>query len=257
MKKKKLIICVQCHNFQRRFAWMLSSIREASYHNEVMVDVACTPDNGDPTAVELSEFFVDEKYGLEIDHIFCKKEALQYRGYTRNAHLKLSGNRAEWMLFADCDMVYHPSFFANLFDELDKNHKDAPYILTAGRMSNPIDQANKLVNDSYDPKSYFQMNAFKRANELDLIRRSNVGAGFFQLINLEHCPHDGYYVENTRDYGWYEGKKMAKAKSDMQFRRRISKINPKVKLPKWFSENQIHLNHERDNQHGTHLEEQR
>ena len=82
----------------------------------------------------------------------------------------------------------------------------------------------------------------------------NCGAGYFQIINVETCPHDGYYV--TRDEckdGLWEGGIQC-AKSDVQFRRRINKKVPMHKLPEEFRKMQIHMNHERDNEVGYHLE---
>jgi hypothetical protein len=79
----------------------------------------------------------------------------------------------------------------------------------------------------------------------------NIGAGFCQIISVPVMreQHGGVYVppEENLDYSW---DRFSKCKSDAQFRRKVGKR--KVDLP-WF----VHLQHERDNEHGEHIELQR
>jgi len=99
--------------------------------------------------------------------------------------------------------------------------------------------------------------AFFKADKLQKRSMRNCGAGFCQIINVDHSPHEGYYVGiENRDWDWIM--RGSNPKSDMQFRRRISeKAGPRRGLPGWFSENAIHLNHDRDPEAGKHLENQR
>jgi hypothetical protein len=154
-------------------------------------------------------------------------------------------------------MVYHPEFF-NRLDEyingVDERHLDSMFI--SGRRSQPnntIANSNTVV--SQEDYSKLIPHPWKRADaRLPRKMRSCVGAGYFQLINMDKCNHESYYVdmEANRDFSWLD--KYAKANSDRQFRRRIGSCH---KLPRWFWRAQIHLNHYRDNQFGKHLEEQR
>jgi glycosyltransferase involved in cell wall biosynthesis len=236
---------------------MLSSLANQINPPPITVDVSCVAGNGTPTTKQICDMYKDK---LEIQVTEYPLETLQYRGLTRNRALRSCGT--EWLLFADCDMVYHPEFFSVLMEYLDTvNDMHLGSMFIAGRRSNPIEMANDLVKaeDYSAPIPHPWKRAHKRLKD-KFMMRSSVGAGFFQLINIDHCDHQNYYVdaETNRDYGWIEGHGYAKANSDRQFRRRIGACH---KLPKWYSKAQIHLNHNRDNGNGLrtpeHLEEQR
>ena len=247
-------IAVQCENFENRLCWMLSSVDQQTDPSIPITFAIAHRTNKTEIYVRIKEIFSKSRFDIVLTG--HDKLSLQYRGLSRN--VQLGACQTEWLLFADCDMVYDPRYFEFLMEELKKKEyadkKDS--MMIAGRYSNPVEETNVLVDSFSYPQQISA--AWDRVNVLEKIRRSNVGAGYFQLINMKHCPHDGYYVDPTRcrDRAWY-GKDggstgMAKARSDMQFRRRIGK---KTKLPQWFSQHQIHLNHLRDNQEGFHLEQ--
>lgn len=265
----KITIAVQCHNFQHRLSWMLASLREQIGNDLLSVMIAYTKNNGDPTTETVIDLY---KRHLDIipmpyDDVISR---FQYRGYVRNDQLQAC--RTPWLLYADTDMVYSTSYFLYLLQHIRENNLDTfNGFISAGRMSMEKDDGNKLVQDNYKPTlGYTRLMTFPFAHivtpsgkPVDLIERRNVGAGYFQLINVNHCPHEGYYVPEGRsnDSCWVhpDGKdtKGQKAKSDMQFRRRIVKQTQHYKLPIEFTWNQIHLNHDRDNEVGKHLEIQR
>ena len=263
MSKPSITIAIQCHNFQRRLCWMLSSIYEQNKADEydIVVDVAYLKGNGEPTTEEVIEYF-DPLFMLwqrpRIKQTAYENiDKFQYRGITRTHQLQKC--ETDWMLFADTDMVYHPEYFSRLFKHLETEEDKSP-IFTAGRYSNTKEITNDLVNNYTCPEynvgyPVFIDRAWNLCDEkLDKIKRGNVGAGYFQLVHMRECPHGRVYVRanKCKDHGWVNT--WQKARSDQQFRRRIGK---KKKLPKWFSRNQIHLNHNRDNETKTHLEEQR
>ena len=238
-----LTIAVQCHHFEHRLNWMISSL--AGQHG-VCLDVACVKNGATVDAMRY------HYYGRECDGrvtTFEDMSALQYRGLTRNA--QVAGCTTPYMLFADCDMVYHPEYFARLRQHaFDMGASD---MLIAGRISQPNDQrrfTNRLVRAN-GPYPCVVDEPSGKASQLPPKRRGNVGAGYFQLVRTVDC--DGYYVDaaKNRDHGWTDT--YSKCKSDQQFRKRFTR----VKLPRWFSDNEWHLNHVRDNELGKHTEEQR
>jgi hypothetical protein len=249
-----ITVAVQCHNFQKRFCWMLSSLAQQTMPNLVEVDVAFLPNNGRPSTEEVVACFQDK---LSIRRSFWTDfERFQYRGLVRNQQIQEC--RTPWLMFGDCDMVYHPDYFQRLCNELAANHQKATYMLSSGRTSNLKEMADKMVNAAVGAAPVFVSDAFMRANDLMKIPKGNVGAGFCQLIHTKHCPHDGYYVkpETNRDTNW--SRRGSNPRSDMQFRKRVSKDgNHRRPLPHWFSENAIHLNHDRDPDAGKHLTTQR
>ena len=252
-----ITIAIQCHNFQHRLSWMLSSLQNQIGAPDITVDISCMKDAGTPTTEQIAAMYGSDR--LHINMHYYPIETLQYRGLTRNDAIKRC--KTDWLLFADCDMVYHHEYFNKLMTEvagiLASNPSKARCIFTAGRYSNDIDKANDMVHaEAYEapiPHPWKRVDA-----RLNKIKRGNVGAGYFQLISMIHCAHEGYYVDpdNNRDHAWLD--KWAKANSDRQFRRRIGNV---CKLSRWLSRNQIHINHNRDNGNGLrdpeHLTEQR
>lgn len=183
-------------------------------------------------------------------------DKFQQRGLVRNK--QLAECRTEWLLFADCDMVYHPRYFALLARELSAHHAGATYMLSAGRMSTDRVRTERMIKALVTDHPSDIKRAFLRAKRLPSVQRRNVGAGFSQLINVKHAPHGGIYVDPThnRDYRWSTS--FHASKSDIQFRRRICEFGgPRRPLPDWFGRNLIHLNHDRDNEVKRHLEIQR
>lgn len=255
-----ITVAVQCHNFQRRLSWMLSSLVDQNFRDkyELVFDLAYVAEESDPKMSDILSTF--RKDGIKIkDRKYDGFDRFQFRGFVRNDQLK--DCKTDMMLFSDADMVYHPDFIYSIVKllTLDPEYKDYPGVLMAGRYSNPIEPTNELV-DSKDYKfNTYVDNAWAEADKLDKVKRRSVGAGYFQLINTKKCNHGGLYVDekSCRDWGWYDGKRnMQKARSDQQFRRRVRE---KKHMPKWFHSHQIHLNHFRDNTHGGggHLETQR
>lgn len=251
--KPFITIAVQCHNFQRRFSWMLSSLAQQSIASRLVVDVAFMPGNGTPPTEEVCGLF---RSRLEIrQRPWTDFETFQLRGVIRNEQLKECST--EWLMFGDCDMVYHPNYFADLEAELSKNHRTASYMISSGRISNPVDDTNRLVDSQVWKCAKEIPNAFTLADSLPKREMRNVGAGFCQIINTVHAPHGGYYVDPklNRDWSWRRG---SNPKSDMQFRRRISQCGGHRRgLPAWFTAKAIHLNHNRDPEAGCHITEQR
>lgn len=251
MVQPLITIAVQCHRFQRRLCWMLSSLAQQTAP-VIKVDIAFIPGEGDPTTEQIADLFPR----LEIRRsAWLDFDRFQLRGLVRNRQLHECDT--EWLMFGDCDMVYHPDYFERLLALLSSEHRDARYMLSSGRTSNPKEQANAMVDSCDWRKPNEIKKAFSLANSLPKVPMRNVGAGFCQVINFRFAPHDCYYVRpnENRDWSWARG---SNPKSDMQFRRRIAeKGGERRSLPQWFSDNAIHLNHDRDPEAGHHLEHQR
>jgi len=155
-------------------------------------------------------------------------------------------------------MVYHPEYFERLFYELTKHHAHATYMLSSGRLSTLKEPTNTLIDAAITDRPVVVENAFSQANQLPAVRKRNVGAGFSQLINVRQAPHAGYYVAPSANADWAWDSRFHKTKSDIQFRHRIAEHGgSRRKLPEWFTQHLIHLNHDRDKEAGCHLETQR
>jgi len=247
-------IAVQCHNYQRRLCWMLSSLCHQSQPDLVAVDIAYLTGNGTPATESLIDF-----YGQRMPirgSAYTDLRSFQKRGYTRNRQLRQC--TTDWILFADCDMVYHPEYFWRLGEELLSQHATATHMLSSGRWSTEKEPTNTLVNRTISTTPELIPDAFQQVTILPKARRRNVGAGFSQLINMHHAPHAGFYVESGKSRDWSWNRRYHKTRSDIQFRKRMNRLGGRRQsLPEWFTDGLIHLNHERDNEVKYHLETQR
>jgi glycosyltransferase involved in cell wall biosynthesis len=233
---------------------MLSSLCEQTDSRNIVVDIGHMPGNGGPSTESIVEFYGSD---LQIkDSVWKDYSEFEKRGCVRNRQLKEC--LTEWLLFADCDMVYHPEYFERLAEELKDRHLNATYMLSSGRVSTSKEQTNPLVDATIFLEPVKIRDAFMRGRALPHARRRNVGAGFSQLINVRSAPHDGYYVNPEKNPDWAWSKRHHKTRSDLHFRRRVAvRGGPRRSLPDWFSDNLVHLNHDRDKEVGIHLETQR
>lgn len=249
----QITIAIQCHRFQRRLCWMLSSLAQQTASDRVRVMIAHHPPDGQPDTRDVIELF-SRKITIQSQE-FASLAEFQLRGLVRNRQLMECAT--EWLMFGDADMVYSPDYFETLLAYLDRHHAGATYMLSSGRMSNPKELTEELVCSKVNGKAVEVAGAFALADRLPKREMRNVGAGFCQLVHATACPHGGYYVrpEENRDWRWDRG---SNPKSDMQFRRRIEKAGGRrVKLSQWFTDRALHLNHDRDPEAGRHLETQR
>ena len=244
----KIEIAVSCHFYQRRLCWFLSSLLEQEGDiPDILVNVAYVENTGAPSTKDVLDFFTGK--GLDIKHTpYPDQSIFQYRGLVRNRAIEETN--ADYLFFADCDMVWHPQTLMKLHTYLHAC-PDTDTCMTSGRRSTSLGPTKELVDSITYPT------AITRPYELvyhglSHVRRANIGAGFCQIASIAAIvkKNNGRYVDplKNRDWGWHKGQK---AKSDQQFRKAMGGIT-KVALPPF-----IHLQHERDNQVGYHIEVQR
>lgn len=250
--KLSIEIAVTCTWFQHRLCWMMSSIlQQIGDVPDITFSIAYPKNNGSPTTESVCDFFESE--GLKIRRIpYDGMEVIQYRGLVRNEQIKQAD--CDWILFADTDMAYSPLFFDNLEKKLSSTLKNEKLLISASRISLSKEYCKKFFNTEDTNKYPCVIEKAGELNKWPIFRISrSCGAGYFQLVNRRHIIEnlDGLYVNPSRckDRSW-DGKGQ-KAVSDSQFRRRMGGIKKIITLP------QYHLNHERDNEAGIHLTNQR
>lgn len=247
-------IAVSCTFFQRRLTWMLSSVLQQEGNVPPLIfNVAFPINNGNPTTESVCDYF--EGRGLTMRRVpYEGMERIQYRGLVRNDQLKVC--TAEWILFADTDMVYHPRFFEDLAAQLqNKEIAQEERMLSTSRIS--LDKTycknffNNLDSNCY-PCEIEGVASIVEGWPIYKIGK-NVGAGYFQLVrrSVIEEKYGGIYVNEKKCQDWSWNSRGQKARSDRQFRHMVGgKLKIKT-LPQW------HLNHERDNEVGHHLTIQR
>lgn len=232
---------------------MLSSIAEQKGQvPEIVFDIAYPKENGTPTTEEICDFF--DPYVNISSTKYPDERSMQYRGLVRNKQLEKCDT--DWILFADCDMVYDSLFFDDLNKQLISHLKDETRCISASRISLDKDYSKKYFNEIDDASRYpcLIKDAAKQLQFWPIYQRSrSVGAGYFQLANVKNIRdnHGGIYVDESRCKDNAEFDNYHKTRSDGQFRGRIGGIRKIRTMP------QYHLNHERDNEVGKHIDFQR
>lgn len=246
----KIEIAIQVHFFQRRLCWMLSSIlQQKGDIPEIAVSITCLVNNGQPTTEQVVELF--RARGMNIKLLtYPDVKVFQYRGLTRNR--QLAETDADWLLYADSDMTYPDNFFSTLKDLLQQDeYRDSARCLYSGRGSLKRRWAERLVDKGKFQYPCVVPDAHARAASGPYMIMPNVGAGFCQIVNVEKLKtRDGYYIHPRKCRDWSWETKYQKARSDMQFRRRLGRTA--IPLPL-----QIHLQHKRDYDTSSHIEVQR
>ena len=252
----KIDIAVACVYFQRRLCYMLSSLSQQINPPEITIDIAYQPNNGSPTTEAVIDFFLNQQlarkeYGvhtyfagtpnLKIRQTLCGDEIKGKRGTVRERQLQQS--KADWILFGDCDHVYHPDFFNDLATQLAGPFKDDTKCLASTRISLAKDHCKDFFNRTL-PGQYpcFIPDAAQTVSTWPVYRISPaMGAGYFQMANVDRLrrDHGGHYVppKARRDNGWH-------TKSDRYFRQMLGGVARITTKP------QYHLNHERPREEG-------
>ena len=239
----KIEILIQCHNFQRRLCWMLSSLFNQDCVATLVPQVATLAGNGDPNTESIIQMF--NSINFRVKHLIIDDvDKFAYRGCVRNKQVTALDEDTDWVLFTDSDMVYESGFFRELEFLLNTLPSESK-IYSVGRFSSDVDQTNKLVDDYCYPCYFPETDMIK---QLCNIPRRNCGAGYFQLVRKSDLA--GYYIAGrAKDKHLF--KDGQKARSDIQFRKRFGLVKFNMINSQW------HLNHVRDNELGQHTEVQR
>ena len=220
-----ITLAIQSHNFQHRLSWMLASLAEQEGPGaNVLVDLAYVCQEGTPTTEQIIRLYKTPNISW-ILRPYAKAEDMQYRGIVRSQ--QLADCKTPWLLFTDTDMVYHCLYFSRLKEWLEnENLYESGGFFSAGRLSNPVEETNNLVKSVGEETDGYTKpidHAFQRAHTLTPIEKSNVGAGYSQLINVNHCPHGGYYVKDKVDRAWYKPDGNTKGQKARSEERRVGK----------------------------------
>lgn len=239
--------------FQKRYWWQISSILQQVAHDgwpvpRIRLKMSVT--ERDPFFhwnERLLEAF-DGLLDLHMDVWPADDDTYGRRGHIRSRNLQET--QADYILFNDGDMIYHPTFFAQLLRELSRpEHLGERRVFATWRMSMSFEDGYKLVDSvEYDRPVE---GSFDRMLEVPTWRAARgriSGAGFFQCVDMEQLHRqmrengheEAWYVEPgwNKDHNTFERNHITR--SDRCFRMRCGGIVPLPDLPA-----QYHLNHYR------------
>lgn len=231
----KLEIALHCYNFQHRLNWMLSSLLQQELSNhQIEIHIAHSTNNGTPTTESIIDFFKDR--GMRITSDIMTEENISKRGLSRNN--RVEHTISDWILFADCDMVYHPLFFQDLCSKLENDFKNETRVIGADRYSLDIPFCTNYFNKNplLQPTNILQVYDLVSKWPLYYIANGRRAAGYFQLVNTKILKSKTkvYSHRSHRDNIF-----SAKYSSDIHFRHIMGGRTRIPTLP------QYHLNHSR------------
>ena len=249
----KIYFATQAHNFQLRLCWQLSSIlQQVRPGCDIICEVSSLKWNGSPKTEVVCDTM--QKHGLHVWHyVYRDRERFAKRGYVRTDQAKRAAHAlADFVFFADCDNVYHPQFFRQLQMYLTENRADG-VISSSLKHHTDREQTDALVSEQVQRGPYVPQ-AFHLADGLDKVQkaRRNIAGGGMQVVSMKQMRDlDFEYVPEGESNDKHLFRNGQRARSDIQFRKRVGG-SQMIDLPP-----QIHLNHMRDKEEGTHIELQR
>lgn len=212
---------------------MLSSIvQQKGVVPNITVSISHQPKTGDPSCDEVIDFFRHK--GLNIVEVQLSEKEVNNRSIPRNIRVKET--KADWILFADSDIVYSPYFFDDIQKKLDTDERrNETKVFGADRHSLDIPFCIKYFDE--DTRTYpcevKNVSSICEEWPVKWVRGANTAAGYFQLARVEAIKgKGGIYCGTKRDH-W------RRTKSDRGFRIQMGGRLPLSVLP------QYHLNHDR------------
>ena len=224
---------ISCYHYERRLCWMLSSIlQQRGNIPNILISLAHVPGTGDPDSSKVIEFF--QKQGLQILSIPLGFDTIKNRAIVRSK--RLQETTADWILFADSDMVYAPMFFDDLSKKIQtERYNKETLVIGAPRHS----LQGKFCVDyfSKDTMQYPLVveNVADKVSKwpVQWITDGATAAGYFQLANMKSVrERKVVYSKRPRDL-WRS------TKSDREFRIHMGGRTSIETLA------QYHLNHDR------------
>lgn len=235
-------IVINCYSYQRRLNWMLNSIlQQKGEIPEIVTSISYAENNGNPTTEKVIEFFRNK--GLKIIDVPLSFEDVSNRSISRNKRLKET--TAEWILFADCDLVYDNMFFANLKKKLESDKfKNETKVIGCDRHS---------LNDKFcieyfekDNREYpciiENITEIVEKFPIKWLKGAGTAPGFNQLANVKSIRDRNQVYSGGKKDLW------RKTRSDREFRVRLGgrvPINEPTDKETGLELKIFHLNHDR------------
>lgn len=234
----KFEICIHCFNYQRRLDWMLSSIlQQKGDVPDIIINISHIIDNGNPTTENLITFFRDK--GLDIVSTVIDSDDSNNRSIARRK--QLNDTEADWIIFADSDMVYSTLFFQELTNQVESEQfKNEEKCIGADRISLNIPFCIDFFSSDTNEYPIVIENVEDKVKSWPVYRvgGKTIAAGYFQLANVRLIRERNLEYPVKR----YDGLRTYKA--DRAFRCVLGgRVG--MDLPP-----QYHLNHSRENLDG-------
>lgn len=265
-------IFAMVYGYQKRYWWQLSSLIQQipldatevpnikttadisardkwGGWNDCLLDIfdPVPPSVTAPSDLRIPDWFQHKQHKWPAD-TSPERDPFAKRCHIRSRNIRrcLSDRWADWIIFVDADMVYHPQFFARLSQLLAGREDEQRVFATWRDTMSFVDGYNVVNSAAYDgPIERAYDRVLAQASIYPAANHRISGAGFFQAVSTKALRRlvdrdVGYldYVGRDRDNNTLCDTHITR--SDRGFRNRLGGIVPLVEcLP------QVHLNHYR------------
>jgi glycosyltransferase involved in cell wall biosynthesis len=213
---------------------MLSSILQQTGNvPELVTSISYLPEHGNPTTETCISLFKRE--GLKIVDLPVNQGEESNRAIARN--LRAKNSKADWILFADADMVYSQNFFEELQKQLETDQwKNEKRVIGADRHSLDIQHCVDYFNRDSRVYPCVIPNVASEVSKWPVwyIKGKHIAAGYFQLASLQAIKEKGGIYSKINIDKW------RLCRTDRVFRSHMGgRVG--IDLPP-----QYHLNHDRE-----------
>lgn len=199
--KLTIEICIHCFRYQKRLTFMLSSLlQQAGDIPNIIVNISHTDLDGDPTTEQVCKFFREK--GLNIIETLVTQEEVSNRAIARNR--QATATTADWILFADSDIVYSEYMFDDLQKKLKTIYKDVKVVMGANRHSLNDDFCIKYFENDQRKYPCIIENVGKIVLDFPVKRLcgKDIAPGNFQLVSVPVLKEKGKgkITDNPKDF---------------------------------------------------------
>ncbi len=238
------------HNFQRRLCWMLSSFcQQDGGMPGFTFNIASLRNNGAPTTELVIAHFRDK---INIKHtIFEENERDIFAISSLVKERQVKNSSCEWIYKLDGDYVFPPDFYKRMTEDLDKQSNCETCVGSKARINTMPKPTTELINGT---SGFYIDNVFEKSKTLpvrDVMENFKGSPGPIIAFRREifNKKLQGKYNKTNLDFNLF--KRGMHVKGEPTFRHRMGGT-VRCDWPTY-----IHLNHIRDEDVGTHTEEQR
>lgn len=170
-----------------------------------------------------------------VNMVYLESDEFKFRSLTRD--MTVSNSDADWIITCDADLIFENDFFSHL-SMLCYDVIDYKFLYGTKRLTTTVDDGIRIVNGHH-------YNSIVN-NPVEIVRnypsffQGVIGAGFFQLLNVEYCRSNGikYYNETSfKDRNIFNTDEIWETRSEIGFRSQFKGVRVLPCRSIW------HLNH--------------
>ena len=193
-----LEICSYCYNYQRRWAWQLSSILQQRNRPDFVISIAYVMGNGNPSMEKIFDFY-EGLHGFKFKKLQYKSiDEMSQRGAIRNRQIKEA--TGDVLYFSDPDHIYPTKHLDDIRKYVEEHRNIKKIFTTKNKITTDAVETQDVIttcNDVLVRDAYFS--ALKIKRYCAHIRNTAGGCCFIADINTIKEKTGGTYSFDSRE----------------------------------------------------------